>query len=147
MHDDGQDQTGIDLGFPGDLEDRIVDGTLLGATVVVDHREPLVKVEHGAEVHPLVERGEVLLDAAIADIVAAVGEAVVSNGDTGVVPFETVTSNHRPDAAESKGLEIRHTGGGLRTLARVGSGEIGSDRAGNCKSHERRNSENLEVVS
>lgn len=55
MHDDSQDQTGIDLRILGDLDDGIVESTLLGAAVVDDHGGLLVEVEHGGEVHPLVE--------------------------------------------------------------------------------------------
>lgn len=144
MHDDSQDQTGIDLRILGDLDDGIVESTLLGATVVDDQGGLLVEVEHGGEVHPLVERREVLLDTAIADVVVLVGVTVVAGGKVGVVPFETITSDHRSDTAEGARLNRGHTDGDLRALERVGTREVGSDRAGSCKSQERRNSENLE---
>lgn len=147
LHDDSQDQTGIDLGILGDLDDSVVESTLLGAAVVLDHGSLLVEVEHGGEVHPLVERREVLLDAAIADIVVLVGISVVASGEVGVVPLETITSDHRSDTAESARLNRGHTDGDLRALERVGAREVRSDRAGSCKSQERSNSENLEKAS
>lgn len=147
LHNDSQDQAGIDLRILGNLENSIVHGTLLRAAVVDDHRGLLVEVEHGSEVHPFVVRWEVLLDTAIADVVVLVGITVVAKGQAGLVPLKTVTGNHRSNSAESAGLNLGKTNGDLHTLAGMGSGESGSNRAGNSKSHQRRNSEDLEIVS
>lgn len=147
LHDNSQDQTGIDLCVLGNLEDGIVHGTLLRAAVVDDHRGLLVEVEHGGEVHPLVERWEVLLDSAIADVVVLVGISIVANGQSRLIPLETITANNRSDSAESAGLNLGETDGDLHTLAGVGAGESGSNWAGNSKSQERSDSEDLEAVS
>lgn len=147
LHDNSQDQTGIDQCFLGNLEDGVVEGALLLTSVVDGHGGLLVELEHVVVVHPLVERGEVLLDSAIADVVVLVGEAGTTEGQRRLVPLETITADLRSDSAESAGLNLGETNGDLRALAGVGAGESGSNRAGNGKSQERSDSENLEAVS
>lgn len=69
MHDNSEDESGIDFGLLRDPDDGIVDLALLGAAIEAHHGCPLVQVEHIVEVHPVADGREVLLDAAEAPVV------------------------------------------------------------------------------
>lgn len=156
LDDDSQDQTGIDLRLGGNLQDGIVNRTLFRTSVGMDEEGLLVQVEHGGEVHPVGECREVLLDTLEADVVVRVGVTVVANGQAGSIPLETISSNYRPNSAEDVGAKdpkithITHANRSLRTLTGDDyrdDRDDRADRAGSNKSQERRDSEDLTVVS
>jgi len=86
LHDDGEDESSVDLGLLGDLHDGIVDSTLLRAAIVFYHGCELVPFKHVVEVHPVTEGREVLLDAAEAPVVVWVLVAPVPYVEGRAVP-------------------------------------------------------------
>ena len=91
LHDDAEDDAGVDLGLLRDLDNRVVDGALdragIGGFDV--HEVLLVQVEHVVEIHPVgfgQEVGRVPVEAVVVFGVLVPGIAV---GEGEIVPAKT----------------------------------------------------------
>ena len=90
MHDDSEDQSCIDLCFPRDLQNGIVDRTLFRAAIEMHQCRLLVEYEHLAKFHPICDRGEVLLYPTETIVVFGIRVGLVSGGEGWVIPLQAV---------------------------------------------------------
>ena len=95
LHDDGEDQSRVDLCLLRDFQNGIVDGALFWAAIEMHQRCLLVEHEHVVIVHPVFDRWEVLLYPVETKVEVGILVPLASGAEGWVEPLQAVGTLNR----------------------------------------------------